>query len=69
MIFVEAAYAFKKRKRIIPLKMEAGYEPDGWLGLLCLTDLYYDFSTEGKFNGSLKKLLTRLPRPAGGDAQ
>ena len=43
-VVVEAEYAFAKGKQIVPLKLEADYEPDGWLGALTLTRLYYDFT-------------------------
>ncbi|KAL6758370.1 TIR domain-containing protein [Haematococcus lacustris] len=38
----EAEYAFQLKKRIIPVMMELGYRPNGWLGALLGTKLYYD---------------------------
>ncbi|KAL3889424.1 hypothetical protein ACJMK2_001768 [Sinanodonta woodiana] len=54
----EAEYAFKRGKIIIPLKMERGYEPDGWLGILIGTKVFYDFS--GKYD--VEKKINELIR-------
>lgn len=40
----EAEYAFQQRKKIVPLIMESGYRPTGWLGALIGTRLYFDLS-------------------------
>jgi len=37
----EAEYAFNTQKRIVALRLENGYKPDGWLGPLCRNNLYY----------------------------
>ncbi|KAL3855661.1 hypothetical protein ACJMK2_014868 [Sinanodonta woodiana] len=54
---LEAEYAHKLNKNIIPLKMERRYEPDGWLGILTGTQLYYEFSGKYPFEVKLKDLL------------
>jgi len=59
-LLTEAQYAHTKKKTIIPLRLEAGYEPDGWLGPLCLSNLYYDFSAEDKFEKEWSRLETYL---------
>ena len=56
----EAGFAFNKRKVIIPLLLETGYRPDGWLGLLVLTNLYFDFSVPEKFENSWRGLYAKL---------
>ena len=58
----EAEYAFTKHKRIVPLRLESGYFPDGWLGLMSLTRLYYDFSDPDpyKFEEEWSKLHAAL---------
>jgi hypothetical protein len=38
---MEAQYGLQKKKPFIPLKLTQGYEPDGWLGLLLGTSLWY----------------------------
>ena len=66
----EAEYAFNTRTRIVPLRLEDSYEPDGWLGPLVHTKLWYDFSTPEKFDHEWSKLhdkLKELKRPAGCD--
>src|SRR5262249_18286745 len=35
----EALYALKRRKLIIPLKVQQNYDPDGWLGIAVVRDL------------------------------
>ena len=36
----EAEYAFKRNVPAVPLKVEEGYEPDGWLGRSSFCLLY-----------------------------
>jgi len=59
-ICVELEYAYNKKKQIIPLLVEAGYQPDGWLGPLCANSLCYDFSTPAKASSEWTKLSARL---------
>jgi len=47
----EAEYAFNLRKPIIPVLVEANYRPDGWLGAILGTKLYFDFSPSMKLTG------------------
>ncbi|CAK8677563.1 uncharacterized protein LOC143447268 [Clavelina lepadiformis] len=60
----EAEYAYKLQKPIIPLLLEPGYEPDGWLGALVGTQLYVDLSLkhsfEAKFPDVLKMIRTKM---------
>ena len=56
----EAQYAFNLEKPIVPLRLEADYKPDGWLGPLCLNNLYYDFSGHRNFDSEWNKLKQRL---------
>ena len=43
----EASYAYKTAKPIVPVLLEDGYKPDGWLGLFVGMQLYYElFSSE-----------------------
>jgi len=43
-VFVsEAEYAEDQKKMIIPLMMEKGFKPKGWLGLLKGSHKYFDF--------------------------
>ena len=56
----EGQYAHSKNKTIVALRLERDYEPDGWLGPLCLNDLYYDFSEPQKFEEQWSKLHAKL---------
>ena len=38
---MEAQYGLQKKKAMIPLMLQEGYEADGWLGLLLGTSLWY----------------------------
>lgn len=58
--FAEAEYAFQRRKLIIPLKMQRGYEADGWLGFIVGTKLYYEFSGQYSFESRAQNLLKEL---------
>ncbi|KAL3889423.1 hypothetical protein ACJMK2_001767 [Sinanodonta woodiana] len=56
----EAEYAFQLKKKIIPLKMERGYQPDGWLGILIGTRIFYDFSGKYDFETKIKELIRAI---------
>ncbi|XP_025084084.1 uncharacterized protein LOC112558098 [Pomacea canaliculata] len=56
----ESEYVFRLRKDIIPLRVQSGYRPDGWLGMLVGTRLYFDFSSEKHMQSNLSKLLREL---------
>jgi len=59
-VSAEAVYAYKSKKTIIPLRVDADYRPTpGWLGQLC-ANANYDFSNQAKFNDELSKLQTKL---------
>jgi len=63
----EAEYTFRLHKSIIPLRLEARYFPDGWLGALCGNNLIYDFSIPAKHEDSFHGLMNGLSRYVGGD--
>ncbi|ESO95468.1 hypothetical protein LOTGIDRAFT_78426, partial [Lottia gigantea] len=44
----EAEYAYTLKKPIIPLMMQRGYKPDGYLGMILSAKLFVDFS--GKYS-------------------
>ncbi|CAK8692291.1 unnamed protein product [Clavelina lepadiformis] len=60
----EAEYAYKLRKPIIPLLLNPGYDPDGWLGALLGTKLYVDLSSEndceGKFPDVVNMIMSKM---------
>ncbi|XP_053382963.1 uncharacterized protein LOC128549690 [Mercenaria mercenaria] len=61
----EAEYAFQLCKKIIPLKMERGYIPDGWLGFIVGTKLFFEFSPKYPFEDKMKALLKELSQVLG----
>ncbi|KAK6179294.1 hypothetical protein SNE40_011688 [Patella caerulea] len=58
----EAGYAYQRKKGFIPLYMQNPYHPDGWLGAVIGSRLYFDFSGESEveFEDSFSKLLREL---------
>ncbi|XP_046563254.1 uncharacterized protein LOC124272159 [Haliotis rubra] len=58
----EAEYAFSKRKSIVPLVMELGYRPDGWLGMILGSKLFFDFSGKYSFDSKIDGLNKELQR-------
>lgn len=67
--FVEAEYAFQKNKKIIPLKMERGYNPDGWLGFICGAKLYYEFSHKYPFEQKMPSLMKEILKQLAKDSE
>ena len=58
--FSESEYIFRLRKDIVPLRLQPGYRPDGWLGILVGTRLYFDFSKEDLATSNLPRLIKEL---------
>jgi len=62
---LEAEYSVQQKKTVIPLMVDLGYHPDGWLGLLLGTKLYFDYSTatdDNQFNTVTGNLIRELHR-------
>ncbi|XP_046563068.1 uncharacterized protein LOC124271941 [Haliotis rubra] len=56
----EAEYAFSLEKKIVPLLMQRAYKPDGWLGMIKGTKLFFDFSGKYPFDQKLTDLVKEL---------
>lgn len=56
----EAEYAFQRKKRIIPIMMEQGYKPTGWLGALLGTRLYINLYDPRSISAKLPLLIREL---------
>ncbi|ELU04075.1 hypothetical protein CAPTEDRAFT_225602 [Capitella teleta] len=56
----EAEYIYRLRKDIVPLLLQTGYDPDGWLGMMVGTKLYFDFSSRDRIGGSIQRLVKEL---------
>ncbi|CAM2714700.1 unnamed protein product [Rotaria socialis] len=55
----EAQYAFEQRRILIPLRVQAGYKPQGWLGFLLSGRMYIDFM-KTNFNTAYAQLLSEF---------
>nr|XP_006824842.1 PREDICTED: uncharacterized protein LOC100377997 [Saccoglossus kowalevskii] len=60
MCRTEATYSFKLQKTIIPLMVEPNYSPDGWLGALLGTTLYFNFCAEDDLEVVISKILEKV---------
>ena len=65
----EAEYAYRLRKNVIPLLVEDGYQPDGWLGVLQGTRLYYNFYSDAVMKSELPRLLAAIKGVAGNEIE
>ena len=59
-IYKEAEYTFRLRKKIIPLRLQPKYHPDGWLGILGGSQLVFDCSLQNKIDNSIRNLVREL---------
>ena len=55
----EAEYAYTRQRHIIPIVMENRYRPDGWLGLICASKMYVDF-TKLEFPVAFERLMAQI---------
>ena len=67
---LEAQYAHQQEKEMLPLMMEEGYRPNGWLGMLLGVRLWYAFygstlASEGAFEGKMDELCRELQAAVG----
>jgi hypothetical protein len=63
----EANYAHQRKKPMLPLMLEEGYAPSGWLGFLLGTKLWYGFigdtmKTEVAFAAKMNELVTMVDK-------
>lgn len=57
---LEAEYAHTRNIELVFCKMQRGYQPDGWLGLLIGAKLYIEFSSHYPFEDKWNELQNRL---------
>ena len=62
---MEAQYAFQQKKDMVPLMLEEGYSPNGWLGMILGVRLWYGFfgttlASEEAFEGKVEELCREL---------
>jgi hypothetical protein len=56
----EAEYAYTRKKCLIPVMVEKGYKPDGWLGILVGSKLYYNMFNTDMMQQSIPGLVTAV---------
>jgi len=56
----EAEYAYTRKKCLIPVMFEKGYKPDGWLGILVGSKLYYNMFNTDMMHQSLPGLTNAV---------
>ncbi len=57
----EAEYAHKRKKQMLFVRVQEKYDPDGWLGILLGTKLYFDFC-KGNPEENHNKLLLEVKK-------
>eukprot|EP01047_Picozoa_sp_COSAG01_P002621 COSAG01_NODE_70_length_28755_cov_34.709067_20_plen_556_part_00 len=62
---LEAQYAFQQQTDMVPVMLEEGYSPNGWLGMLLGVRLWYGFygsvlASEDAFEGKVEELCREL---------
>lgn len=53
----EAEYAYTRKKPLIPVMFERGYKPDGWLGIIMGSKLYYNMHNTDEMAESIPGLV------------
>ena len=61
----ELHYAQDNNRKIIPIKVEAGYRPKSALGLITAGKIYVDFSDPAKFDDNMKLLRNEIDEHLG----
>ena len=56
---LEAEYLIQQKKPFIPLLMQKGYKPDGWLGIIVGSKIFIDF-TKLEFGTAMNELNRNL---------
>ena len=56
----EAEYAYTRKKTLIPVKVEKGYSPDGWLGILVGSKLYYNVYNSDMMTQAIPGIVTAV---------
>ena len=59
LFFTEATYAYKLKKKLIPVLVEKDYVADGWLGIVLGMTIYYKCVSDDQ-NEIEKNLIPKL---------
>jgi len=57
---LEGEYTSNLKKDFIPLMMENDYRPDGWLGIMLGSKLWYDFRSDASFDSAMDQVIKVL---------
>jgi len=57
---LEGEYVVNRKVPFIPLMMQQGYLPDGWLGITLGAKLYYDFTNEDNWDTKISALVKAM---------
>ena len=57
---IEAEYAYNLDKKVIPVLVEDRYKPDGWLGFVLGTKLYYKCCTDAQIQTQMPEIIKAI---------
>ena len=58
-LLAEAGYAFELDKKIVPIKIDKGFKPTGWLGPLIGNKMYYVMKTVDDVSRELPNIIEK----------
>ena len=61
----EAEYAYTRKKLMIPAMLQKGYKPDGWLGILMGSKLYYNMFNQDDIRNAMPGLKGEVANSMG----
>jgi phosphopantothenate-cysteine ligase len=56
----EAEYAYTRKKPLIPVMFEKSYKPDGWLGIIMGSKLYYNMHNSDEMRDAIPGLVSEV---------
>ena len=57
---VEASYANSLNKKLIPIRLQPKYRPDGWLAFLLAGAFHYDLYDHSEYESKIRSFLNAL---------
>ena len=64
----EAEYAYTRKKPLIPVMFEKSYKPDGWLGIIMGSKLYYNMHNSDEMRDAIPGLVSEVSSVQGAKA-
>ena len=65
----EAEYAYTRKKPLIPVMFEKSYKPDGWLGIIMGSKLYYNMHNSDEMRDAIPGLVSEVSAAHGEKAK